>query len=105
MSLGRDCESPGTTNGKCYQGPGGYLQWDGYDLESRLINHLQVDETGIRRAIGGHLLPWTAKSADVFAEMGLQGIEVDERPSQPNFFQKFGMNRRCHSVACFCILF
>jgi hypothetical protein len=71
------------------------LQWDEYDLESRLINHLEpglveaaLDSaaqlySGICRAIGGDHLPWIAKLEDVFAKIGLQDIEVNNRPIDP----------------------
>ena len=78
-----------------YEEPGGYLQWGEYDLESRLMDHLLPNEadgvleaakqlySGICRAVGGEDSPWTAKLQEVFAKIGLQEIEVDDRPFEP----------------------
>lgn len=75
-----------TTNRSYHEEPGGYLQWDECDLESRLLNYLALDNvgdileaakplySGICRAIGGDYLPWTAKLQKVSVETGLQDI-------------------------------
>jgi hypothetical protein len=86
-------------NFRCCAEPGGYFQWDEYDLETRLINHLEPGRnkdvleaakslySGICRAIGGDHPPWTAKLDHVFAKIGLQDIEVDDKPFEPMWFR------------------